>query len=93
MGAIAGEPVPDKRRMILDRVLLWLVRLRLARFRNAGDAADRFGDALIGLLSGEIERRKRLYADWTAGAADRARRRLAVEQFKGFASDERARLQ
>lgn len=43
---------------IFDHVVLAYIRRRLAGFRKHADRADRFGDAMIVLLSGEIERRQ-----------------------------------
>jgi len=47
-----------------DRVVLWLVRRRLARCVRLGDAADLLADALMGLLTAEVVRRRAEVRDW-----------------------------
>ena len=50
-------PLHKKAAGMIDHVLLWLVRRRLARYRRRGDSADKLGDQLIQVLSAEIARR------------------------------------
>lgn len=73
--------------MVIDRILLWLVARRLARFRPGG--ADAFADGLLGALSAEMARRNRLYVGWDAQLCDREARR----KFEGFEPGQQARLQ
>jgi len=44
--------------MTFDRILLTVVRRRLAQHRSRGDSADKLGDKLIQVLSAEIARRQ-----------------------------------
>lgn len=84
----------------LDRLLLAIVRGRLAHFRRPGDRADRLGDRLIALLSREIARRNTELAGWDAEirrheqtAADRELRAAAEREYTSFESGDGLRLQ
>ena len=85
---------------VIDSVVLWYFRRRLARCRRPGDAVDRFADRVVALLSQEIERRNRLHIGWDAElrardnvAAERLRRDLALQQFQVLTPKNRIQLQ
>jgi len=78
-----------------DRALLAVVRRRLARFRKPGDGGDRLADALVQLISGEVERRNRLYEGWDAEArkkrareAEAEMRQVAFQSFERMSGEE-----
>jgi hypothetical protein len=75
-----------------DRILLAVVRHRLAQCRRHGDQADKFGDQLIALLAAEIQRRKVELAGWETAAAERAQRVAADREFQSL-GPQQARLQ
>jgi hypothetical protein len=60
-----------------DRILLAVVRWRLAYFRRPGDRADKFGDALVSMLAAE----------------EQAKRVAALNAFEGLGSGDRPALQ
>ncbi len=85
---------------MLDRLLLRFIERRLARFRRPGDAADRFADRLIRLLSAEVERRDEWHRGWNrveivarAVEARHQTRAAIVAKFKSSESGSGLRLQ
>lgn len=74
---------------VLDHIVVAYVRWRLASFGKHGDAGDRLGDALVKLLSREIERRNQELVGWDgelkaeqARAAEGFQRAIITEIFE-----------